>query len=664
MQLKYPDVTLRKQIPNAVWGDTLRVNRNSGRQVSVHDMSQLFTVKFSQFVPIDSLIQELEQLPEVEYAHQPVQVILAVDPDDPNYPANQWNLTKVNAAAAWDITRGSSSIVVGIIDPKGVKRAHEDFTNRDQTSQFVAGKGDTEFTESHGTQVAGVVAAATDNTKGIASLGWNIKMIPYKWDNAEDFDEASAQNLANKIFEARNDPIDVLNLSFFTGIEFLNILDCPPKECVRSEDYNSVRDEIENAINSGIIVVASTGNGPINQQLGRGWCFDCESFPYIPYPAAYPGVIGVSATEQDDSFHTGYNYETGDGGEADFIDVAAPGKDILSTSISGYYSEDGTSFAAPLVAALAGLVKSVNPNLSRSQVEQIITSTTLDLGASGRDNFYGYGRIQAQEAVLKAAKKSLNADATAHNGGRRLVRDSSGNYHLIFGSNGEIFYRKIVGGSSWQSAHQLSSGNGNNNFPSIAERGGKVFVTWQRNTGSSHDVYFHKSTDGGASWPSGNRQVLATNVGTSDPLPVIASPATNELMLVYRSNSGLVWKRSTDNGANWTTSGVFTGSTFNSPSVAPGKTPWNADITVLAYATAEIPNTSDIKVDYHSSSWSNEKNLTSDLPGNLSQHAHPSIAFSGNFNSITHVAWDAHDSFRSARVILHKKMGFWSVPST
>jgi hypothetical protein len=156
LESMYQDVTLYKQIPSAVWGDTIRISRRTGLAVKIHDMSQLFQLKFSQFVPIDSIIQNLGKLPEIEYAHQPIQAVLFATPNDPSYNStNQWNLFKVNAAATWDITKGNSGVIVGIIDATGVNRNHVDFSVGG-SSQFIANKGDLQFDGEHGTEVASV----------------------------------------------------------------------------------------------------------------------------------------------------------------------------------------------------------------------------------------------------------------------------------------------------------------------------------------------------------------------------------------------------------------------------------------------------------------------------------------------------------------------------
>jgi len=355
-------------------------------------------------------------------------------------------------------------------------------------------------------------------------------------------------------------------------------------------------------------------------------------------------------------------------------EVVAPGQFICSSEgTSSYGVDSGTSFAAPHVSGTVALMRQANPSLTVNQIKQILLDTAIDFGPIvGNDNDYGYGMLDAHAAVLKALddlpdRTSNSSLATAHNSGRRLVRDDSGNYHLVYQAGNQVFYAKYSG--SWSSDIRISDGLGEYGYPSIVERSGNIFVTWQRRTGPTstpnHDIYFHKSADRGATWPTANRQAIATNVGSSDPLPVIASPSNNNLVIAYRSSGNIVSKHSSNNGSTWPTTKTITGTTLNSPSMAPGKTPWGASTTVLAYATNDVPNASDIKVRYYYNGWISESNLSSGLPTNFSQHAHPSIAFSGDYSqNKTHVAWDAYNSFRSAHVILHKVLSTWNNPST
>ncbi len=196
---------------------------------------------------------------------------------------------------------------------------------------------------------------------------------------------------------------------------------------------------------------------------------------------------------------------------------------------------------------------------------------------------------------------SNSAEATAMNGSRKLVRDTGGAYHLVYETEGEIYYQKSTnGGNSWSGFRRLSSGTGSNKYPCLAERSGSLFAVWQRYTGSTHVVYHRRYASG--AW--GSTQTLDSNAGANAPLPVIASPAANELMVVYRSGGNLKWRRSTDNGSSWSTAATISGTALNSPTVAPAKTAWGANTTALAYATNVIPNASNILLHYYNSGWS------------------------------------------------------------
>ncbi|MDZ7369509.1 MAG: S8 family serine peptidase [candidate division KSB1 bacterium] len=484
LEQRYGAVSFVKVIPNAMWGDVWQRHKRTGQLVRIHDMSQLFFVRFAQFVPIDSIIAELEQLPEVEYAHRPIEAISLADPNDPFYQdGSQWNLTKIDAAKAWDITTGSSTVVVGVIEDgqfeSGIPNInHQDFgTGPGSTGQskFEPGKGDTGPSGYHATQVAGIIGAATNDGDGVASLGWNIKMIPYRYTAYA----TGSQNIAAKIDTARSQGCDVINCSFVTRSPTATKIG----GCLlyTTWDYPSVATAIANAISAGIVVVAGTGNTGL--ELTAGDCSESQissRIPYRPYPASYPNVIGVSAADGNDIFAGGRNYNWDEG--AGFMDVAAPGIDVKTVTNNAnntYAIDSGTSFSSPHVAALAGLIVSLNPLLASSgtghvtAVGNIINSTAVDVNQSqypGYDGYMGHGRINAYQALLMThaySNKSMSATATAQNNGRRLVRDSSGKYHLVFESGitsggnvlSEIFYRNSTDGVNWSTPVRLNFGN-------------------------------------------------------------------------------------------------------------------------------------------------------------------------------------------------------------
>ncbi len=284
-----------------------------------------------------------------------------VPPNDPGF-GSQWNLPAINARGAWAVTTGSSNVVVADIDT-GV-----DFTQGDLgspgTPQLVPGidesvtppaaidypSGNTD-PDGHGTEVAGVIAAATNNATSLASLGWNTRVMPVKLgvNSAGQVDDAQVAAGIDWAADNTTNPVKVINLSLGGA--------CPDPV---------IQTAIQHAQSKGILVVAAAGN----MALSEG--FDPTpgdlAFNNPPsYPAAYPGVLAVGATGPD-GIRAAYS-DTGSyvammapGGSAD--GVAADEFPVLTPG-GGTGNTLGTSFAAPQVAAAAALILSVNPALER-----------------------------------------------------------------------------------------------------------------------------------------------------------------------------------------------------------------------------------------------------------------------------------------------------------
>jgi len=393
---KFDKVNFTKVFKNVEWGDTISVNKK-GEKVRIHDLSQFYTIKFSKPVKMWKTIYELRSLPGVEHADPQTQKINDIEPDDLHGQGNQWYLPKINAADAWDITTGNSTIKIAIID-EGVDPNHPDLQNK------LTG-GENTFSGDHGTMVAGVAGAETDNGTGIASLGWNISLVP--------FDDQNSGGLVSDINEARTqDTVDIINCSWRTVIE-------DPNDSTKYINYSypTVEYAIANCIQVGIVVVASAGNPP-GQWNGLN---PSEYPPFLQYPAAYTGVIAVSATNSSDNFPSGYNYGS-------HVDVSAPSISILTTNINnGYTTVNGTSFGSPLTAALAGLCLSINPDLDNSDVETIIEDNSENLGTTGWDDYFGEGRIDAFEALKHTPtwNNVIKNDMYGYNGGSIKYQSTS-----------------------------------------------------------------------------------------------------------------------------------------------------------------------------------------------------------------------------------------------
>lgn len=218
----------------------------------------------------------------------------------------------------------------------------------------------------------------------LASLGWNLSLIGLRFNNDED---SISITLPRAIDIAIDQGADVINFSFRLMKINQELDNCP-------YDYPSVREAIADADSLGIVLVASYGN------TNNPQCFDPP--PYPEYPAIYPNVIGVTATDSLDSAKTNWNY-------GDSVDVAAPGRGfpVLHVNSWGYTFyvalTGGTSLAAPHVAALAGLILSVDNTLTPKEVETIIEKSAEKVGqfsyTNGWNQYMGYGRINAFYAV-------------------------------------------------------------------------------------------------------------------------------------------------------------------------------------------------------------------------------------------------------------------------
>jgi subtilisin family serine protease len=323
-------------------------------------------------------------------------------PDDPDY-SSQWNLPVVNAPGAWSVTTGNN-IVVADIDT-GADYSQTDLAANlvdgyDETTLLPMGPGTTETGDTdtgqtdsgHGTAVAGVIAGVTNNDLGVASLGWNTLVMPIKVDF--DDDNVSAQIAAGIDWAAEtslhlSDPVKVINLSFGGT--------CPD---------STVEDAIQTAQSDGILVVAAAGNDALS--AGFDLTPDDDQYNDAPvYPASDPNVISVGATGRE-GYRAAYS-NVGDaslvapGGSADFDytsqeEVTANDMLLLNAG-GGTTTGAGTSFAAPEVAATAALIWSVNPNLTSTQVSELIESTATGLGPSGTNIEYGQGMLNAGAAV-------------------------------------------------------------------------------------------------------------------------------------------------------------------------------------------------------------------------------------------------------------------------
>lgn len=296
-----------------------------------------------------------------------------VVPNDTLYARYQWNLPEIATEKGWNVTRGEDDMIVAIVDT-GVQADHPDLQGRlVQGYNVIDPSKPPNDDVGHGTHVAGIIAAQVDNNEGIAGLTWYTKIMPVK--ALDSTGAGTTYSVAEGIIWATDHGADVINMSLgnYAQAQFLH-------------------DAIKYAYDHGVVLVAASGN---------------DSTDRPGYPAAYPEVFAVGATNEDESLAEYSNY-------GDYIDVAAPGTSIASTYPGSRYAAlSGTSMACPHVSALASLVRSANPSLTNEQVMSVLRQTAKDLGAKGKDNKFGYGQIDVNAAVEAASGGNAAGAGTA-----------------------------------------------------------------------------------------------------------------------------------------------------------------------------------------------------------------------------------------------------------
>ena len=292
-------------------------------------------------------------------------------PNDPGY-SSQWHLPAINAAGAWDITTGAASVPIAMID-SGVNPYHSDLASKLIAGwSFLLGNNNTADVQGHGTATAGVAAAAGNNANGVAGVSWLSPIMPLVVLNSSDY--AAYSDIANAITYAADHGVRIINVSIGG-----------------STASSTLQNAVNYAWNKGAVVFASAMN-------------NSTSTPY--YPAACDKVVAVSATEPSDTLSSFSNYGT-------WIDLAAPGNNILTTDNGGGYSSwYGTSFSSPIAAGTAALALSKNPGLTASSLVTLLEQNADDIGAPGFDTSFGWGRVNAYRVAIAAAA-SYSADSIA-----------------------------------------------------------------------------------------------------------------------------------------------------------------------------------------------------------------------------------------------------------
>ena len=318
----------------------------------------------------EATIAKLRARGDIEIASVNHVLYATIIPNDPSY-GSQWALPKINAPAAWDITTGSGSVIVAVVD-SGLDTGHIEFSGRIiHPRDEIEGDSTPQDTCGHGTHVAGIIGAAGNNGTGMAGVAWHVKIMPVRaLTKPENGFSCSGTEFAvqSGIDWAVSHGAKVINLS-------LGALPDVGQSC--ETVFPVMSQAITDAYNAGVLVVAASGNNAASR---------------LACPAAQAQALAVGATTATDQRSSYSNYGTG-------LNVMAPGDGIYSTFPGGYANLSGTSMATPHVAGLAALLFSLNSSLAHTQVWNIIQNTADDLSPAGYDTQTGYGRINAGNAV-------------------------------------------------------------------------------------------------------------------------------------------------------------------------------------------------------------------------------------------------------------------------
>ncbi len=312
----------------------------------------------------------------LQISNDPWGTVAGVIPDDPSFGlqyglhntgqlvGNQTGIqdADIDAPEAWEIHKGNGLVTVAIVDT-GVSYHAELAGRLLEGYNTVDHSTNVEDECKHGTHVAGVIAARANNDLGVAGVNWECNILPVR---VTDGCIGLASHCAIGIVHAVDAGAQVINVSL---------------------QYYAPSAILEDAVlyaeQHDVVVVAAAGN--LHDDM-------------VAWPARYPTVLAVSATNNRDEFFVYSNF-------GDEIDLCAPGRDIYNIYPGGIYTyAGGTSAAAPFVSGAAALLRSFDPGLSAIEIRRTLMDSADDLGPVGWDEQFGFGRLNLGRAMNWAAQ--------------------------------------------------------------------------------------------------------------------------------------------------------------------------------------------------------------------------------------------------------------------
>jgi parallel beta-helix repeat protein len=364
-----------------VFQDFVNSKYIDGQEVNLPSFSNTVLLVLLDEYDVNNCVEALSQLPEVLLV-SPNKIDFVGNTEDigvnDEYVEDQWWLVgsdgnpdvHINIKKAWDVVNylGNHDTTIGLLD-SGVWSEHEDI---ECTGDFVSCHHEpsgADVFHDHGTMVFGVMGATSNNGLGISGVNTTADVVSYDVNVCES-------NLLHYLsqIESAASTCDIIITSQIQENVYNHII--------------FIKKALIRATKMGIPFIAAAGNDAENQ---------------LKFPARYENVIAVAATGQSDLVHPGYNYGPG-------VDISGPGTNMLTTSFpeitdepatSIYVSPDGTSFAAPIVAGVIGMLHDVRPDLMAEDFQGLIQASAKDIEQAGYDEYTGWGRVDAGAALSR-----------------------------------------------------------------------------------------------------------------------------------------------------------------------------------------------------------------------------------------------------------------------
>jgi PKD repeat protein len=540
------------------------------------ELMKIYRLHFSNFSKIDEIVGKLTKLNIIEFAEKEPIYKTGFVPNDPQHTGtNKWYHTLVGSENAWNISLGRNAVKVAIVD-NAVFAGHSDLTT---FRQYDVADNDNDATPplsytqnqgwSHGTHCAGLSTADINNSIGIASLGGNVELIGVK-----------------------ATPNSATGSSIYYGYDGVQWA-CQNGAHVVSMSYGgpSAQAAMQILIDAypNVVFLAAAGN---------------DGNSTVQYPAGYNNVIGVGSVDQNDSRSSFSNFNGG----TTFVDIASPGgfsnggllSTVYTTGANSYAKMGGTSMATPFAAGLVGLMLSVNPNLTPTQILNCLTSTGASINQNIGPRINALAAVQCVQATTTAgaAIASFFAIPTdiiegtsttfydnSPNGGAAIstwqwsfpngtpnsftgqtppaiTYATAGSYDVtlsVTNANGTANYTRtgyikvsLEPYGEWIRQNSgFTTATRGINYISIVDANTVWATAYDGSGGTANIQQFTKTTNGGATWTPGTINIGNTGLGIS---MIHAISSTTAWLAAYPTaggQTGGIWK-TTNGGTTWT----------------------------------------------------------------------------------------------------------------